>query len=253
MASTTSLLRTGSCLVRSMTTLNRPILMSHTKSLSALTKMSLPMNNIVPRLSVVSSRSMATKGDQELTKFLAQEIQTEKKNSRALPKLDGWQVKTEGSEVTLTRDVGGGEQVVITLNVNHTVDSVQPDDGSEEAPEMMSQPAFEVDLIKPGGKTLSFTCNYLNPQENPEGGEEGMDDLFEISEVTMFEGDNHGDECYAVAGDILDGYLYDLLMTMLEERGVDNGFAERLSEWCSAYEHSRYVSLLEDMDKWTKL
>ena len=56
-----------------------------------------------------------------------------------------------------------------------------------------------------------------------------------------------------MAGDILDGYLYDLLMTMLEERGVDNGFAERLSEWCSAYENSKYISLLEDMDKWTKL
>merc|ERR1719276_649107 len=104
---------------------------------------------------------------------------------------------------------------------------------------MMSQPQFEVDLIKPGGKTLSFTCNYINPQE--------------ITEVTMFEGDNHGDECYAVAGDILDGYLYDLLMTMLEERGVDNGFAERLSEWCSAYENSKYISLLEEMDKWSKL
>ena len=41
-------------------------------------------------------------------------------------------MKTEGSEVSRTRDVGGGEQVVITLNVNHTVDSAQPDDGSEE-------------------------------------------------------------------------------------------------------------------------
>ena len=118
---------------------------------------------------------------------------------------------------------------------------------------MMSRPDFEVDLIKPGGKTLSFTCNYLDPQENPEGGEEGLDDLFAISEVTMFEGDNHGDECYAVAGDIIDPMLYDLLMTMLEERGVDNGFTERLSVWCSAYEHSRYVTLLEDIGKWTKL
>ena len=132
MASTTSFLRTGSCLVRTMTTMNRPILMSHTKSLSALTKISLPINNIVPRLSAVSARSMATNGDQELIKFLATEIQTEKKNSRALPKLDGWNVKTQGSEVTLTKDLGGGEQVVITLNVNHTVDSAQPDDGSEE-------------------------------------------------------------------------------------------------------------------------
>jgi len=197
---------------------------------------------------------MATKGDQELSKFLQEEIQTEKKNSRALPKLDGWAVKQDGAEITLTKDVAGGEKVMITLNVNHTVDSAQPDDGTEEAPEMLSKPTFEVDLIKSGGKTLSFTCSYVYPESNPEAGqEEGLDDLFSIDEVTMFEGDNHSDSCYAVAGDILDGYLYDLLMTMLEERGVDNNFAERLSEWCSSYEHSRYIALLEDMDKWSKM
>jgi len=197
---------------------------------------------------------MATQGDSELSKFLVEEIQTEKKNQRALPKLDGWKVKTDGSEVTLTKDLAGGEQVMITLNVNHTVDSAQPDDGTEEAPEMLSKPNFEVDLIKSGGKTLSFSCSYVYPEANPEGGqEEGMDDLFAIDEVTMFEGDNHSDSCYAVAGEILDGYMYDLLMTMLEERGVDNGFVERLSEWCSSYEHNNYVSLLENIEKWTKL
>jgi len=229
--------------------------MSQTKSLSSLTKMSQASSSIIPRISsVTATRSMATKGDQDLSKFLQEEIQTEKKNSRALPKLDGWAVKTDGAEITLTKDVAGGEKVMITLNVNHTVDSAQPDDGTEEAPEMLSKPTFEVDLIKSGGKTLSFTCSYVFPENNPEAGqEEGLDDLFAIDEVTMFEGDNHSDSCYAVAGDILDGYLYDLLMTMLEERGVDNNFAERLSEWCSSYEHSRYINLLEDMEKWSKM
>merc|ERR1712115_657632 len=205
-------------------------------------------------MGVVTYRSMATQGDQEVSKFLLEEIQTEKRNSRALPKLDGWSVAADGAEITLTKDVAGGEKVMVTLNVNHTVDSAEPDDGSEEAPEMLSRPNFEVDLIKAGGKTLSFTCSYVYPEANPEPGqEEGLDDLFSIDEVTMFEGDNHGDSCYAVAGDILDGYLYDLLMTMLEERGVDNNFAERLSEWCSTYEHSRYINLLEDMEKWSKM
>ena len=52
---------------------------------------------------------------------------------------------------------------------------------------MLSKPSFEVDLIKPGGKTLSFTCNYVHPDQVPEGQEEGMDDVFSIDEVTMFE------------------------------------------------------------------
>lgn len=251
MAATSALLfRSGSRLVRSMSGLTKPILMSQTKSFSMLSA-------LTPRLATSTSsitRLMATKSDQDLGKFLVEEISTEKKNQRSLPKLEGWKVKTDGSEITLTKDIAGGEEVMITLNVNHTVDSAQPDDGSEEAPEMLSRPNFEVDLIKAGGKTLSFTCSYVYPEANSEAEEaEGLDDLFAIDEVTMFEGDNHGDSCYAVAGDILDGYLYDLMMTMLEERGVDNNFAERLSEWCSTYEHSRYVSLLEDMEKWTKL
>ena len=136
---------------------------------------------------------------------------------------------------------------------------------------MLSKPTFEVDLIKPGGKTLSFTCSYVQEEEHPEGqeaedeGEEttaicfcktqnnSLSDVFAIDEVTMFEGDNHSDACYAVAGDILDGYLYDLFMNMLAERGVDADFADELSEWCSSHEHGQYINMLSELEKWSKL
>ena len=135
---------------------------------------------------------------------------------------------------------------------------------------MLSKPTFEVDLIKPGGKTLSFTCSYVQEEEHPEGqeaedeGEKTMaifsntsnnsfSDVFAIDEVTMFEGDNHSDACYAVAGDILDGYLYDLFMNMLAERGVDADFADELSEWCSSHEHGQYINMLSELEKWSKL
>ena len=78
-------------------------------------------------------------------------------------------------------------------------------------------------------------------------------DVFAIDEVTMFEGDNHSDACYAVAGDILDGYLYDLFMNMLAERGVDADFADELSEWCSSHEHGQYINMLAELEKWSKL
>ena len=39
-----------------------------------------------------------------------------------LPKHDGWKVKREESEVTLTMDVEGGEKVVITLYINKSVE-----------------------------------------------------------------------------------------------------------------------------------
>ena len=58
-------------------------------------------------------------------------------------------------------------RITVQLNVNHTVDSSEPDDGSEEAPEMKSRPNFEVDIEK-GGKTLSFTCSYIHVHDGPE-------------------------------------------------------------------------------------
>jgi len=195
---------------------------------------------------------MATQGDKDLAKFLKDEIATEKQNTRPLPKLSGWEVKTDGSEVTLSKK-SGSEEVMVTLNVNHTVDSAAPDDGTGEAPEMLSKPTFEVDLIKPGGKTLSFTCSFVEEAEQPEGQDPEEEDVFAIDEVTMFEGDNHSDACYAVAGDILDGYLYDLFMNMLAERGVDSDFADELSEWCSSHEHGQYINMLSELEKWSKL
>ena len=85
-------------------------------------------------------------------------------------------------------------RVVVSLNVNHTVDSVDPDDGTQEAPEMKSRPNFEVDIIKPDGKTLSFSCSYIADQEQGGGQqEEGfgkiaivLDLAFRITGATSF-------------------------------------------------------------------
>ena len=55
------------------------------------------------RLQSITASSVASfSGDQDLAKFLKDEIATEKQNSRSLPKLSGWAVKTDGSEVCNT-------------------------------------------------------------------------------------------------------------------------------------------------------
>jgi complement component 1 Q subcomponent-binding protein len=254
MSAASCLMRTAGRAVRA-STLASPLTCT-SRALSCLTPRLPLLPSLVSRGQLtcsVPSRGMgAFKGDEEVVTFLKEEIATEKQNTRVPPKLTGWTVKTEGSEVTLTKTVQG-EKVMITLNVNHTVDSAVPDDGTEEAPEMLSKPTFEVDLIKTNGKTVSFTCSYTRDEEQPEGGQEEEADIFAIDEVTMFEGDNHSDSTYAVAGDLLDGYLYDLFMSMLAERGVDNAFVEELSEWCSVHEHAQYVGLLSELDKWCKI
>lgn len=199
-----------------------------------------------------NARTMATKGDGDIAKFLKDEIATEKQNQKKEVALEGFEVKTEGAEVTLTKSLAG-EKVILSLNVNHTVDSAEPDDGTGEAPEMLSRPNFEVDIVKSNGRTLSFSCSYISADEMPEGQDQQPEDLFAIDEVTMFDGEDFNDKKYVVAGDILDGYLYDLFMAMLEDRGVDNAFVEKLSEYCSVHEHSQYINLLEGIEKFVKM
>ncbi|KAI5631190.1 mitochondrial glycoprotein domain-containing protein [Phthorimaea operculella] len=203
------------------------------------------------------ARSSKPLGERELVEFLTEEIVAERKaqKMKTLPtELDGFIVKTDGAEVELTKQLKD-ELVRITFNVNHTVDSddlegeVAGAGGQEkqEFAEMRSKPQFEVDLVR-GGTTLGFTCSFLN--EPPPQAADEYNDVFGIDEVTLYEGE-WNDKVYAVAGDVLDGYLYDLLMNVLEEKGVSNEFALRLSDLSTAYEHAAYIRLLEQVSKFT--
>uniref|UniRef100_A0A0K2TXM2 Complement component 1 Q subcomponent-binding protein, mitochondrial n=1 Tax=Lepeophtheirus salmonis TaxID=72036 RepID=A0A0K2TXM2_LEPSM len=194
-------------------------------------------------------------GNKEVFDFLKEEIAAEKNNQKAQPTLKDFRVEQDGSELKLSRTFES-ERIEITLNVNHTVDSAVPDDGSQEAPEMKSKPNFEVDLIKENGKrVLSFSCSYVPDTEmesTVSQSESQLDDVFAIDEVTFSTSLEHKESNYAVAGDILDGYLYDLFMNMLDERGINGGFAEDLSTYCSAYEHSLYIRMLENVQDFVK-
>ncbi|XP_052866908.1 complement component 1 Q subcomponent-binding protein, mitochondrial [Anopheles cruzii] len=199
----------------------------------------------------VSSKNIHTKGERELVEFLAEEIVAEKKSSNHGPiptSLSGYKVACNHAEVELTKS-SDREKVTISFNVNHTVDmdgdNAEATESKPEFSAMKSRPQFEVDIVR-GGTTLSFTCSYL-PGEAQEG---EYNDVFGIDEVTIFQGE-WNDKVYAVAGDVLDGYLYDLLMNFLEEKGISNEFAEKMSEFASAYEHAKYVELLEGISKFT--
>lgn len=73
------------------------------------------------------------------------------------------------------------------------------------------------------------------------------EDLFQIVEFSMHTGTELQDGDYSVSGDIMDAHLYDLLMNLLEERGVTNDFAEQLIDFSTAHEHGLYISLLEKL------
>jgi len=195
---------------------------------------------------------MHTRGDRELVEFLQEEIGAEKKALASVPShVDDFRVKLNQAEVTMSK-IFHDEEITISMNVNHSVDSEAPAELNAEGSEadLKSRPSFEVD-IKVGSKTLSFTCSFTGPEEIAEGQEPGQEDVFGINELTIYEGE-WGEETYCVSGDILDGMMYDLLMNKLEERGITNEFAEKLSNFCSDYEHSLYVGLLSEVQDFVK-
>lgn len=56
-------------------------------------------------------------------------------------------------------------RIIVSFNINHTVDAddeaeIDPSMDKPNFAEMKSKPTFEVDLVR-GGKTLSFTCSFL--------------------------------------------------------------------------------------------
>ncbi|XP_066584479.1 complement component 1 Q subcomponent-binding protein, mitochondrial [Prorops nasuta] len=200
-------------------------------------------------------RNAHTKAEKELVEFLAEEIVAEKKAQKlkTIPtELEGFKVSLDGAEVTLTK-TENNEKIQISFNVNHTVDAdTEPeiDTSSDKAEigDMKSKPTFEVDIVR-GKQTLGFTCSFNNVA-GASGADDSYNDIFGIDEITLYEGE-HSDKIYAVAGEIVDGYLYDLLMNYLEEKGISNEFAEKLIELSTNYEHSAYISLLEGLSKFT--
>lgn len=192
-----------------------------------------------------------TKAEKELVEFLTEEILAERKTQKfkTIPaELEGFKASLNGAEVSLTKE-SNDETVKITFNVNHTVDTdVEPEmhEGMDkpELGELKSKPSFKVELIR-GSTTLNLLCSFVNPAEQ----EEGYTDIYGIDEISIYEGD-WNEQVYAVSGDVIDSYLYDLLLNYLEEKGISNEFVEKLSKYSTAFEHSAYIGLLESLSKY---
>ncbi|XP_008206466.1 complement component 1 Q subcomponent-binding protein, mitochondrial [Nasonia vitripennis] len=203
----------------------------------------------------VSCRFAHTKAEKELVEFLAEEIVAEKKalKLKTIPtELEGFKVSLNGAEVKLTKQQAD-ETITISFNVNHTVDTesepeIDPREDKPDIGEMKSKPNFEIDF-KRGNQHLSFSCSF-NSEPGASGADDAYNDIFGIDEITLYDGE-HTENVYAVGGEVIDGYLYDLLMNYLEEKGISNEFAEKLVELSTSYEHTAYIGLLEGLSKFT--
>ncbi|XP_044766019.1 complement component 1 Q subcomponent-binding protein, mitochondrial [Coccinella septempunctata] len=190
-----------------------------------------------------------SKAEKELVEFLTEEILAERKTQKTttIPsELDGFKAKLNGAEVTLVKEIND-ETIKITFNVNHTVDQdiedIDPNMDKPELGELKSKPAFKVEILR-GNTTLNLVCSFLSPGDD--GGE--YNDIFGIDEISIYEGD-WNENVYAVSGEVVDSYLYDLILNYLEDKGITNEFVEKLSGYSTAFEHSAYIGLLESLSK----
>lgn len=217
------------------------------------------MRRIAPQLQsslVIAKRFNSS--DVELKQFLSNEIELEKKTQkRSLPSFSGWKITTDGSNVTLTRS-DKSEEIAVKFNVNHAVDADNDNNQSVDEPteqsnqnpsEMVCRPDFAVE-IKRNNQILGINCSFVTPEvdDDPRSAEfEQMSDDFQIDEIAIYESEFKTNS-YAIAGDVMDGNMYDLMMELLHIRGVDDVFVKNLIEYATVYEHSQYITLLEKLN-----
>lgn len=192
------------------------------------------------------SNAPSSKREQELTDFLVSEIELERESQKqTLPTFEGWSVAHDGSDITLSKKYKN-EEITIKANVCYSVDAANPE---AEDGQMVCKPDFAIE-VKKGNAILGLNCSFVQDEEEGEDGQrlEKLDDDFQINEISIYEGEFKKNN-YAISGDVIDGNLYDLLMSILEDRGIDQNFAKKLIEYSTVYEHGQYVSLLGNLKK----
>ncbi|KAB0792681.1 hypothetical protein PPYR_14640 [Photinus pyralis] len=217
---------------------------------SATTRRDLTKYNTSKFQTQLCSCGAHTKAEKDLVEFLTEEIVAERKaqKSKTIPTdIDGFKAKLDGAEVTLTKTIND-ETIKIHFNVNHTVDTdAEPEISSTadkpDIGELKSKPSFKIDMVR-DDTTVSLVCSFINADQQ----EDGYNDIFGIDEVSIYNGD-WNENVYSVSGEVIDSYLYDLLLNYLDEKGITNEFIEKLSGYSTAYEHSAYISLLEGLSK----
>jgi len=213
--------------------------------------------SLLSRVFNVTPRSLHTEVDAELSRFLEKEIklgQNTKKYPSALPVIQGFDIVTDHAKVTLTKKLGN-ETITVNLNINHSVDADENemlnDQKDDDVTQMVSRPPFTVEINQGEKEFFALQCSYPSAEfdEDPAAkDEENMMDLFQIDEVTIHEGE-WNEKMYSLGAETMDGNLYDLLMDMLDERGINDDFVNQLMDFCTVYEHKGYLNFLDGIKK----
>lgn len=177
----------------------------------------------------------------------------------------------------------------VSASIDSGEDS-EMDEGAEdqemERPQvgLFSRPDFTVDIRK-GNKILSFLCSFISPADlaaSQPGDDDVIDALhdgegrardrvsrdaagdvsgrtpvedFQINEFAIYDADMSNEKhstVYSADCSVIDGELYDRLLEFMEQKGIDDRFAEQLVRLATAHEHNCYVKLLRNVQTFVK-
>ena len=195
----------------------------------------------------LQKRWLYTETDQDMSQHIEKEIMNEKKlSSSDSTFFKNWKLNQDGCEVSMTRSEGN-ETITVEFNVNNATDLVEEDYKSEEGmPQMICRPPFIVEIRKPSGKKIRISCQFLSEYEADDGDESEVRDKFEIVNFSVYQKEI-SPATYVCSGETMDGEMYEKLMDMLDERKIDNEFANELINLSTGYEHKEYIKFLTDL------
>lgn len=193
-----------------------------------------------------------TEGDKAIAQFLKEEIKLEQKLETKLPSIKGFELtSSDSSDVEFTK-TDNNEIIKVKFNINNSVSDMEPQDENQtpdQAVPMISRPPFIIELTK-GDQTFALSMSF--PEGLPEGMEEQGEDNYEdeivIDSVAMLKKGQEWDEkVFTLQGHNMDGTLYDMLLDMLDERGITDKFLDEMVAFSTSYEQQKYVSFLNSL------
>jgi len=185
----------------------------------------------------------------EMIRQLRDEIRLESESQKlktGLPSVPGFDISIDGSLLILTKD-GDKETVKISVDVIHSLgrEDIFNEEGNldESAePVFVARPNFQVDFQRETS-TLAFRCSFVEEMF------EGEEDEFVLEQFFTHDGTTNPTQ-YVALGRQTNPELYDRLMNMLAERGIDSEFARSLQELATAHEHRCYIRTLKGITEY---
>ncbi|CAK8680422.1 unnamed protein product [Clavelina lepadiformis] len=198
--------------------------------------------NLWPSVSCTCG-SFHSESDKEFSHLLMDEIKGEKERMTGVPTpSSSWSLKCNGPDCKMTKKLQG-DTIEVSFNVNGSVPPAR-EDAVEDEP-IIAQPDFMVDIKKPSSSdTLSFECYF--PDEEPGEAEGDHPNVFSIRSIVLNKGEVT-DATYIIDTENIDPNVYDHLLTYLEERGINNDFADELVDIASGVENHEYIKSLEKL------